>query len=259
MNETRKDILKHIGAVTAAVIVSLSLVWTGRVPKPEPAPDPTPEPIKVDLEIKGPSQPVEPGRLAKFTLPSDVSDVKGHWKVTARSTDVSDARIEEADGGTTCFVETFSPCTYHVSVAGLRDGKVFHWSTTFEVAGQKPIPPPKPENKPDVAVPSGSLNVAIVYESENETAEMGLTFVNLRTGSAAQWLSSKGHSLAIFDKDEVNADGETSKNVREWSGVYGGKTLPLLMAKDSTGKVVLSCQLPDSANGVEDALKKVGG
>ena len=107
--------LKLVGSMLASVIAAIGVVATGVIPTPAPQPRPVPV---VSKDIAGPGGPIEAGRLAKFSLPSGVTDVRGHWKVISRSIDVPDPNIEEADNGLTAFVESFYPCTYHISVAG---------------------------------------------------------------------------------------------------------------------------------------------
>lgn len=185
---TASDLLKHLAAIAAAVALSLAAMWFGGRPLPfdpqtvEPRPlDPRPDvrPLPHDPQIAGPDAPVAIGRLARFTLPEDVLDTAGHWRVVARSTSLADAAIVECDGGRTAFVETAAPCLYDVSTAGVKDGRVFHWATTFEVVAQPtpaptPVPPqPTPEPEPvDVSpVKTSGFRVLLVYESEQGLPE----------------------------------------------------------------------------------------
>lgn len=229
MESTRKDLLKLAGCVLASIVATVGVMYTGVVPQPAPKPTPVQVVIK-DRDISGPVGPIEAGRLAKFSLPAGVTDVKGHWKAVSRSTTVPDPNVEEADNGLTAFVESFHPCTYYISVAGLKDGKVFHWATTQDVTGKQPIPPPvdpvdpKPvDPKPVEPIFDRVSQIAFVYESE-----MGAPTAFF-TEELEGYLSAKSIPYYRADKNVQFADPDV-----------GNKWKPLLSAASDVPCVVVS-------------------
>lgn len=219
----------------------------------------TPDPIS--QSIQGPGLPVDVGRLARFTLPANATETATHWRVVARSLTVADATVVEADGGLTAFVETAEPCTYDVSVAGLIDGKVFHWATTFEVVGTKPIPPPGPGPQPQPVV-GGPKKIVVLRESLEPTPEMGRLIVQMESGPIGSYLAEKKHEFESFDKDAKDETGAPSAYVRPFLDAAKGATLPAVVIVElATGKVVHSQALGEhpTAAALLEIVKGHGG
>jgi hypothetical protein len=255
------ELMKHVATILAAALVSLTAVWLGGHPGPV---DPTPDvqPLPHDPEIVGPASPVEMGRLARFVLPDEVLDTTGHWRVVARSTVVPDAALVECDGGRTAFVETFAPCVYDVSVAGLRDGRVFHWATTFEVGGSPtPAPPPIPPGPDPKPIDVAPVNVAgfralLVYESEQ-----GLP-APFAASSVREYLNTrcvKGEDGRTPDWRCWDQHVDPQADFAVWQSYWKVPRSGLPWVVVGNGRSGFSGPMPATADELLDLLKKHGG
>lgn len=147
-------------------------------------------------------------------------------------------------------------------VRSTKHGVLHIDAETVEVQGvprsAPPLPPdPTPDPpgpvvppEPPVPVPSKVSAVLVVEETDQRTPELNRTLLGLRDGPAAKWFSSKGYKLDILDRDlktpAVVAHAPYPK-------------VPVLLVIDAAGKVLLREDLPATADGVVEAVKRVGG
>jgi hypothetical protein len=132
-------------------------------------------------------------------------------------------------------------------------------SATFAVSGS-PTPPPGPGPAPPTPpVPSGKLTAIIFEESEDHTPAFARRLVQLRTGTAASYLKSKGHTLKIVDDDSTHEDGATTAMIAKIKAA--GVSMPLLAVFNEAGELVKIMPLPDSvtADNVVETLRQLGG
>lgn len=112
-----------------------------------------------------------------------------------------------------------------------------------ELAKPGPTPPP---------VTVGKRAVVILRETDDNTPAIGLLTTQLRTGEAAAYLKSKGHTLDILDDD--NPAPIVTKLV-----ALGVAEPALFILDAATGAVVHQQPLPASAAEVLAVLKAHGG
>lgn len=122
------------------------------------------------------------------------------------------------------------------------------------IIGQRPVPPPGPGPVPTpvpVPVPvSEKRCVLIVYESKAVTPAESRTYTNLRDGTAAAYLKSKGHMLDICDQNKPPANKYAP---------FG--KLPELLIFDAANPAVplFRGPMPATADNVIEQLTRTGG
>ena len=122
---------------------------------------------------------------------------------------------------------------------GEGTSSVLEIDATGEVPPGPGPEPPKPE--PPVVV-SGKRRLLLVHESADDTPEVSRLLVALRAGTAAAYLSEKGHKLSILDDDSVDASGKPAADVEQWRPHFSGLKLPVLFVLDETGKTLIHKQ-----------------
>jgi len=125
-------------------------------------------------------------------------------------------------------------------------------------ASAPPGPPPAPK--------SGKLVAVIVRESLDQSTAFASLLFNLRDGSAAKWLSDKGHSLIVLDDDDTDASGAKHPILVKIAPDLQNKPLPALVICEqptpgTMGKTLGVEQLSDTttADNVVEMLTRRGG
>lgn len=114
--------------------------------------------------------------------------------------------------------------------------------------------------EPGPPVIEGKRLVVIVRESASDTPQQAGAYTALRTGAAAAYMKSKGHTLTLLDPNDVDGTGAPAKLVAELSSQFSGQQLPLVFILDPQTHAVITRQpWPGSAQGVLDLLKAGGG
>lgn len=141
--------------------------------------------------------------------------------------------------------------------------------STFEITvgpGPSPVPPvPTPPPGPDpppVPVVEGKRSILIVRETADATPDVARMITALRTPPHADYLKSKGHTLAILDDDSVDENGNPSPLVEAWRPHFAGMTLPVVFVIDPAGgKLIHKQSIPSTATAddVMQILKGNGG
>lgn len=117
-----------------------------------------------------------------------------------------------------------------------------------DLGAKPPVPP----------VTEGKRLVVIVADLKDTTPERAAMFNNLRTGTEAQYLSSKGHQLLILDEAQETADGTPDPFVAKLKAM--GEALPAEFVLDLQTKAVIAKQaLPSTSAAVVDFVKGNGG
>jgi hypothetical protein len=99
-----------------------------------------------------------------------------------------------------------------------------------------------------VPVDHGPRNILIVAESDADTnTTLDSALVQLRKGSAADYLRSKSHKLLILDPEAVDASGAPSSALNPWREKFPGRQQPAIIISDERGKILDAEQLPASA------------
>lgn len=231
-----KAVVPSATATASAMKPAATPTATAELFQGEPTPAPPlnrATPDSISLAIKGPPAPVRVGELAFFVLPDGVTETVGHWRVIARSMEISDPKYVERDAGLSMFVETTTACVYDVSVAGLSEGKVFHWATTFEVIGSLPRPGPSPPKPvPPGPVVEGPKRIVVIRESLEPTPEMGRLIVQAQSGPIGQYLADKNHEFESYDKEAKDEDGNPSAYVKVFLQSLGTTKLPAVAIVD---------------------------
>ena len=119
-----------------------------------------------------------------------------------------------------------------------------------------PIIPP-----PVVVVPpvAGKRLLVIVQETQQTTPELANLVNRLRGGDSSKYLSSKGHSLKVLDKDQLNQAAELSPDAAKWRDKVTQPLPSLLIVDQSTFAVLSAGSLPPSDQAVIELLKQHGG
>lgn len=111
-----------------------------------------------------------------------------------------------------------------------------------------PTPGPGP-------APVGVRSVLIVRETEDTTPEQARLATALRTGTHAEYLKTKGHSLRILDDDAVNENGQPVAELAK----YKPFSIPELLIISPPDKLLHRGPLPKTADEVMSRLKEHGG
>lgn len=232
------------------------------VPAPSPVPVPTPTPIPTPVpntELSGPMGPIEVGDFARYDVPTGVSEIK--WRVIARNAKEYDPQIDLSGiRSETAHVRSSRPGDYFVIVCGIQNNHLVQWEKELTISGIAPPPtppkppiPPKPEPEPPVV--AGKRKVIIVRESSKDDAAMSRLLINLRDGTAADYLKSKGHLLDVLDADQL-------KPSDPWQPLLTDVTLPAAFYVDTeTNTIVYKENLAKTvtADNVIETLKRHGG
>ena len=225
------------------------------------------------LEIKGDVKTVKVGRvvvvkedlLLVSSLPFEVKAPAGGfgyvWSVPA-GFDIlkkgSVIEIKSAPKGNA----TIS-CEWYVVDFDKRLVESKFESVSFAV-GDVPQPiPPKPPDPPPGPLP-GKRAILLIEESSERTPEMANLLVSLRTGQAAKYFSSKGHSLVVLDKDSVGPDKLPSQVIKAWEPYFRDLKLPALIITDYDRTVPPIYRgsvnpLVDGPDAIVNLVKKAGG
>jgi len=122
--------------------------------------------------------------------------------------------------------------------------------------GPMPPEPPGPEPEPAPPTPQvGKRLIVIVSESGKHDGAFSRLLVNMRDGSAADYLKSKGHRFDWLDVDQLKADDP-------WKSHVEGMTLPAAFYIDVTTNTVVhreSLSKTTTADNVIETLKRNGG
>lgn len=139
-----------------------------------------------------------------------------------------------------------------------RRFNVLRHSATFSVSGS-PTPPPGPGPGPLPPTPNGKLTAIIFEESENHSPAFARRIVQLRTGTAADYLKAKGHTLKIVDDDSQFEDGGTANLITKIK--QSGAATPLLAIFNEAGDLIKIAPMPDAmtADNVIETLRQLGG
>jgi hypothetical protein len=250
-------------AVTLAV---LGTAWFSSTFGPQPTPVPLPpapiieviEEVDPPAPLAGPDAPVPVGGIAEFSIPASV--VNPQWLIVP---EVPYRCYESHDDPHKIVVETATPGKYRVIVAGIDDESVSSilWHRELTV-GPKVIPPePGPDPpRPTPPVVEGNREIVIIRETADTTSDQARLLVMLRVGVAAEYLTAKGHKLAILDDDAVDENGQPSKYVAEWLKIVQGIPLPAMAIVDKATQTVLDKRpLPATPDEFLDAVRKAGG
>jgi hypothetical protein len=250
------------GIITAVAVIGLGWRYS---PEPPPAPLPIPAPVIIEevdppTPLAGPDAPVPVGGIAEFSIPASV--VNPQWLIVP---EVPYRCYESHDDPHKIVVETAVPGKYRVIVAGIDDESVSSilWHRELTV-GPKVIPPepgpdpPKPV--PPGPVVEGTREIVIIRETADTTSDQARMLVMLRVGIAAEYLSAKGHKLAILDDDAVDETGQPSRYVGEWLKIVQGIPLPAMAIVDKATQTVLDKRpLPATPDEFLEAVRKAGG
>lgn len=106
-------------------------------------------------------------------------------------------------------------------------------------------------------VDHGPRNIFIIHESADSTPSFARTLTALRNGPVADYLKSKGHSLAILDDDVTDADGQPPAVLMKWRADYPTVKLPAILIADATGKPLLAESLDANADSPESILATI--
>jgi hypothetical protein len=173
-----------------------------------------------------------------------------------------------ADGGRTCLFSSGQPGDYIfvLIVAGADNNNKLEIAMiehTVTVIGDTPTPTPDPEPTPNPTPPlvtTGKRAVVILRESSQDTTSFGILATRLRTGEESTYLKSKGHVLTILDDDSVTETGASSPTAQKWASELKGIKFPALGIADlASGVVYFRGELPSTAAGVIELVKKYGG
>jgi len=250
------------------------------VPTPTPAVIPTPDDLDVGLQISATldGEPVdanpitmEPGQLLVLTLTGADLDKTPRNAAWTLNREAKGRIFHDSTQRCLSFTATAKEADSYLFTAAVnglgedaRPDVVARWVV---VSGKGPQPPPKPDvpdpPKPEPPAPvSGVRRLVIVRESTNDTAELSRLLINLRDGTAADYLKSKGHTFDLLDPDDKDPDGTTSDNVELWKPFLVGLELPAVVEIDAaTNKVVHKYSLPSTATAADviASLKEHGG
>lgn len=102
---------------------------------------------------------------------------------------------------------------------------------------------------------TGPRDLLIVHESGDTTPDLARVITALRTGTAAQYLAEKKHTLTILDDEATDADGKPAPLLEQFKPY----TVPELLIIAPPNKVLKREPLPASADGVLSSLKANGG
>ena len=140
------------------------------------------------------------------------------------------------DGGIKCVFSTGTPGNYVfiLVVAGTNQngGPAAATAThTLKIIGQQPTPEPTPNPTPPGPTPGKVSAAILLYESSESTQDLTRLTLQLR--------NDKIPHLKVLDKDAKQGDSdEPVKLVQEIVKAIGSKTLPRVVAVDSSGLVV---------------------
>lgn len=134
------------------------------------------------------------------------------------------------------------------------------------VTGNLPVPPvpptpnppnPNPPNPtPPVPVTPQKLFVVIIEETADAVANRGAMLADKDLNAR---MKDKGHKWRIADKDVVDSEGKPPADLVRFLEASKGKNLPQLFLVDEKGKTLKQLDLPKTASGLLEEIKKVGG
>jgi hypothetical protein len=233
-----------------------------------PVVDPIQTPLTVNVAIRGAVQgdlivvaPV--GQLLELSLTGDGAADSGpvFWTYSEAIPDKSERDAGHWVGLT--FPPEVSGKAYLIQAAvNGPEGKpplvAMRW---LIVSGKGPQPPPKPPvvvpdpPGPTPPVVDGKRSLVIVSESSKDKGEFSRLLINLRDGSAASYLKSKGHTFDWLDADQMKSDDP-------WREQFTAAELPVAFIIDTQTNTVLKKEpIAESttADNLIEAVKRQGG
>jgi len=241
----------------------------GGDPTPPPPPPPPPPPLSTVVETvkNAVKNTVTANTVASFTslaaaytvVAEDITsgklttiaDIKADTKSRSQSAIGSDATA--LSQWTSILSTSLTPLLNQMSTDGRLTTTAQHAAVWLEIAegirqGLTAVPDPTVE---------GKKYVVIIYETADSSAAFGRMRTGLRSGPAADYLSSKGHWLTFSDDDAGSS--EISDKLRS---AYQSMTLPVLFLLDQqTESVLYKESLPANAtaDSVIATIKAHGG
>jgi hypothetical protein len=147
------------------------------------------------------------------------------------------------------------PIRIRATVNGSGDGPpVVAGCVVIEIAGGSPAPPIPPVPTPPVAGRAAAF--VVIEETADATADRALYFTDPRLAAVVRDQKLK---YQVLDQNAVDATGSPPAGLKGYLDRAKGKKLPRLFVIDAGGKLLFEGDLPASAAGLAETLKRYKG
>lgn len=107
-----------------------------------------------------------------------------------------------------------------------------------------------------------AVHAVIVHETSDDTPQLSVAFVRLRSGDTAKTLKDLGHTLTIVDQNAVDENGKEAAVITLAKPHLSGSPLPVLLNfQDGTERLISKQSLDPKATDADvlAAIRKAGG